>query len=140
MAETLHASCVATAGRAALIIGRSGAGKSNLALRMMAHGARLVSDDRTIVGRRGPDVIAWAPEPILGRIEARGVGLLPARPAPPSTVAVVVDLDATAAERLPDPARVALLGLPLPWIAAAGLRHVDAIALQILRDGPPMSL
>ena len=41
----IHASAVALDGRALLIVGPSGSGKSALALRMMAHGATLVSDD-----------------------------------------------------------------------------------------------
>ena len=43
--ETLHASCVAIDGRAVLIEGRSGEGKSDLALRLIDRGAALVSDD-----------------------------------------------------------------------------------------------
>ena len=49
--ETLHASCVAKQGCAVLICGRSGAGKSDLALRLIDRGATLVSDDYTIVRR-----------------------------------------------------------------------------------------
>ncbi|MBA3881078.1 MAG: aldolase, partial [Sphingobium sp.] len=49
--ETLHVSCVAIGDRAVLIEGRSGAGKSDLALRLIDRGARLVSDDYTLVVR-----------------------------------------------------------------------------------------
>ncbi|MFN3389305.1 MAG: HPr kinase/phosphorylase, partial [Allosphingosinicella sp.] len=49
MSETVHASCVAIGGRAVLIAGRSGSGKSDLALRLIDRGARLVSDDYTIL-------------------------------------------------------------------------------------------
>ena len=44
--ETLHASCVAINGRAVLIEGRSGSGKSDLALRLIDQGGVLVSDDQ----------------------------------------------------------------------------------------------
>ena len=50
----LHASAVALDGRGALLLGASGAGKSGLALRLMALGARLVADDRVLL-RRGPE-------------------------------------------------------------------------------------
>jgi HPr kinase/phosphorylase len=50
--EILHASCIALEGRGLLILGPSGAGKSSLAIRMMALGASLVSDDRTLVSVR----------------------------------------------------------------------------------------
>ena len=45
--ETIHASCVAIDGRALLIEGASGDGKSDLALRLIDRGATLVSDDYT---------------------------------------------------------------------------------------------
>ena len=49
--ETIHVSSVAIDGRAVLIGGRSGAGKSDLALRLIDRGATLVSDDYTFVRR-----------------------------------------------------------------------------------------
>ena len=51
--ENLHASCVASDGRAVLIAGPSGSGKSDLALRLMDRGFTLVSDDRTIIRKEG---------------------------------------------------------------------------------------
>ena len=62
----LHASCVAIQGRAVLIIGASGRGKSGLALQLMAFGAKLVSDDRTEVVLEQGKLIARAPATIGG--------------------------------------------------------------------------
>src|SRR3546814_6087396 len=42
----IHASCVAPGHGGVLILGQSGQGKSDLALRLMDRGARLVADDR----------------------------------------------------------------------------------------------
>ena len=47
-AETVHARTVAKEGRAVLISGPSGSGKSDLALRLLDRGFVLVSDDQTI--------------------------------------------------------------------------------------------
>ena len=47
--ETLHATSVAIGGRAVLLCGPSGVGKSDLALRLIDRGATLVSDDYTLV-------------------------------------------------------------------------------------------
>ena len=67
--ETLHASCVAKDGRAILIAGRSGTGKSDLALRLIDRGAQLVSDDYTVVRRvKNPPVLPCPPANIDGKI------------------------------------------------------------------------
>ena len=63
-AQILHASCVAWQGRGALILGRSGAGKSALALQLMAFGADLVSDDRTELLAEADVLTARAPATI----------------------------------------------------------------------------
>jgi serine kinase of HPr protein (carbohydrate metabolism regulator) len=73
--ETLHASCVAIKGRAVLIEGRSGEGKSDLALRLIDRGAVLVSDDQTICQRRDGVLHATPPATIAGKIEVRSVGI-----------------------------------------------------------------
>ena len=65
--ETLHASCVAIDDRAVLIEGSSGSGKSDLALRLIDRGARLVSDDYTLVTRHAMTLRASAPDRIAGK-------------------------------------------------------------------------
>src|SRR3546814_16783539 len=72
--ETLHVSCVAKDGRAILIAGRSGAGKSDLALRPIDRCAVLVSDDYTVVRRVSGKLLAAAPRNIEGQLEVRGAG------------------------------------------------------------------
>jgi HPr kinase/phosphorylase len=119
-AETLHASCVALDGpdgpMALLITGRSGTGKSRLALELISRGAALVADDRTRLRREGARVMASAPGTIAGLIEARGVGLLRLPALDEAPVAFVADLDAREPERLPPPRSVALHGVDLPLI------------------------
>ncbi len=74
--EVLHVSTVAIDGRAVLIEGRSGSGKSDLALRLIDRGAILVSDDYTILSRIGTKLVARAPDTIAGKIEVRGLGII----------------------------------------------------------------
>src|SRR5687768_878873 len=98
--ETVHTSCVAIDGRAVLIGGRSGKGKSDLALRLIDRGAKLVSDDYTFVRRKEGQLFASAPDTIKGKIEVRGVGILEFPAVRDVPVALFVDLD-TDPTRLP---------------------------------------
>ncbi|SIO52349.1 Hpr(Ser) kinase/phosphatase [Rhodovulum sp. ES.010] len=116
----LHASCVAVQGRAVLILGASGAGKSGLALQLMALGGGLVADDRTCLARGADGLVASSPSAIRGRIEARFVGLLAADPVPEAPVALAVDLDRVETERLPPRREARFLDVVVPL-----LRRVD---------------
>jgi HPr kinase/phosphorylase len=99
----IHASCVAIKGKGVLILGESGAGKSDLALRLMDDGARLVADDRTELMIERGRLYARAPKSIAGLIEVRGLGIVAQPFARKAVVALVVKLDA-APERMPKPA------------------------------------
>ncbi|MCU0910148.1 MAG: HPr kinase/phosphatase C-terminal domain-containing protein [Rhodobacteraceae bacterium] len=133
--QVLHATAVALEGRALLILGPSGSGKSALALQLMALGARLVSDDRTTVTLGDGHPVASAPTAILGRIEARGIGILAAEPAPPCPVALVADLAHAETERLPPPRQFDLLGIPIPLVHRIDSPHFPAALVQYLRGG-----
>jgi hypothetical protein len=63
--------------RGVLLFGASGAGKSDLALRALQAGWRLVADDYALAWRSGGSLWARAPETIVDRIEARGLGVVP---------------------------------------------------------------
>lgn len=110
--EIRHASTVVMHGVAVMIEGPSGSGKSALALDLMALGAELVADDRTLLFRLTDDgeVLADAPPSLPALIEARGVGLLPTRLAGPSRLGLVVDLGTTETARLPEPHHINVLG------------------------------
>ncbi len=132
--ETLHASCVAINGRAVLIEGRSGAGKSDLALRLIDRGARLVSDDYTIVFRDGRDgPLRASPSPtIAGRIEVRGIGIVPMPHVDRVPVALIVTL-AEEVERLPadPPATRHVAGVQVPVMMLEGALPSAPIKLEL---------
>jgi serine kinase of HPr protein (carbohydrate metabolism regulator) len=117
--ETVHATAVAIGGRAVLIGGRSGTGKSDLALRLIDRGAVLISDDYTHIRRVKDQAIAGAPAAIAGKIEVRGVGVVEYEPVGDMPVALFVDLDREA-ERLPvmEESRM-LAGVSIPSIGLA---------------------
>ena len=74
----VYATTLDLAGCGVLLLGESGAGKSDLALRLIADGALLVADDYTVVEVANDSLHASAPSPIVGLIEARGVGIVSA--------------------------------------------------------------
>lgn len=119
--ETVHASSVAIGGRAVLIGGRPGMGKSDLAFRLIDRGAVLISDDYTIVQRVQGVARASAPPTIIGKIELRGVGLVELETAQDVPVALFVDLDERP-ERMPEPSETRLVaGIAIPMLRLAGL-------------------
>ena len=137
--ELVHASCVAIGGRGVLLAGRSGSGKSDLALRLIDRGAILVSDDYTELRGVGDTLLAQAPAAIAGRIEARGVGILDMPAAKGVPVCLYADLDGTP-ERMPEPASIRLAGLDIPLIALSALEPSAPLKLEyaLVQFGLPL--
>jgi len=127
----LHATAVAIDGRAVLLRGASGSGKSDLALRLIDAGARLVADDQSELCREGDTIIVRAPATIAGLIEVRGVGIMRLDALAEAPVALIVDLVLSEAiERLPARLSETVLGLTLPRITVTPF---DASAAAKLR-------
>lgn len=132
-----HATCVALAGRGVLITGASGRGKSALALQLMALGAQLVADDRCLLQRDGTSLVARAPDPIRGLIEARGIGILRVVPVDRAAIALIVDLDQTETTRLPPPRSRDMLGLTLPLLHNVAQPYFPAAILAYITHMQP---
>ena len=114
----IHASCVELGGIGILLLGDSGSGKSDLALRLIDAGARLVADDRTDLHRDGERLIASVPAAIAGRIEVRGLGIVPVAHVARAPVGLAVDLvGPERIERLPSPRFRTWLGTDVQLLA-----------------------
>lgn len=124
--------------RGVLIEGPSGTGKSDLALRALGEGFRLVADDRVLLWTSAGRLFGRAPDPLLGRLEVRGLDVVQV-PALRFVEVGLVASDATP-DRIPEPRFELLLGVAVPRVevvlshasAPAGLRralcHFDAAA------------
>jgi hypothetical protein len=123
----MQASAVAIGGRALLIEGTPGSGKSSLALALIDRGAGLIGDDGVTLAATGAGCLIASPPPnIAGLIEVRGVGLVRLPVAQPAPVALILTLGG------PAPAPVRLPLAPLPARAIAGV----AIPVLAFDPGP----
>lgn len=109
-----------------LITGPSGAGKSDLALRLIGRGWRLVADDYSHVFASAGALYATAPARIAGRIEARGLGIVPVPHLGLTRLVLTVACVDQPPERLPEPERAPVAGLDLPRLAVIA-RHASAV-------------
>jgi serine kinase of HPr protein (carbohydrate metabolism regulator) len=136
-AETVHASTVAKDGRAVLISGPSGSGKSDLALRLLDRGFTLVSDDQTIVKKDGGRLLASAPPTIAGKLEVRGLGMVEMERVENVPVALFIELTSDI-QRMPDDSRERpVLGVKLPLISISAMTASapSKVALALDRMG-----
>ena len=120
--ERIRGTCIAVDGRGVLLRGPSGGGKSDLALRLIDGGARLVSDDYTDIENREGRLFASAPPEIRGMLEVRGLGVVRVASEPSVGLDVVIDLAATAdTPRMPASDQLELHGVfvPMPRTARA---------------------
>jgi HPr kinase/phosphorylase len=112
----LHAACLDIEGRGVLIQGRPGAGKSDLALRLIDQPglgvqgkapqlARLVADDQVVIRRLRGRLVASPPEKLQGLIEIRGLGIVQIPFCPETILHLIVVLGhPEQMPRMPEPA------------------------------------
>lgn len=115
-ANMLHATGVAVNGRAILLMGISGSGKSDLGLRLIDRGAVLVSDDYTQLAVDDGRLYASPPATIAGRMEVRHLGIMTMPHLHNVPVALAIRLD-DKPERMPDRSQfILLMGVKIPLL------------------------
>lgn len=133
--QTVHATCVACNDKAVLICGASGSGKSSLALEMIALGAVLVADDRTLLRVEHSKLIASSPPEIAGLIEARGVGILNSPCVSDIEIVCMVEMGHVETARLPHTRKVSWQGIEIPCFNKVEQRAFPSALLHYLRYG-----
>ncbi len=136
----IHGTAVALDGDGILLRGPSGSGKSDLALRLIEGGARLIADDQTELRDIGGMVRMSSPATIAGRMEVRGLGIVAMPSQESAPLRLVVDLkSASAIERMPEPASCRFLDHDIPLIAVAPFQASAPaklrLALRMVRIG-----
>ena len=132
--ERLRGTCIAVGGSGVLLRGPSGSGKSDLALRLIDAGGRLVADDYTDVSEVGRRLVATAPPKVHGLLEVRGIGIVRLEAKPSARLIACVDLvRIEQVERMPLPEDVQILGISLPRyvVWAAEPSAVAKVALVV---------
>jgi serine kinase of HPr protein (carbohydrate metabolism regulator) len=104
--------------RGALIEGPSGSGKSDLALRGLAAGLRLVADDRVVLWTSAGRLYGRAPASLRGLLEVRGLDVVTVPLVDFSEVVVIARL-ATPAARIPEFHTENVLGVLIPTLDVA---------------------
>lgn len=139
--ELVHGTCVAFGRRAALLRGKPGAGKSDLALRFMALPAEdgnkplLVADDQVLVeARANGALLATPPETIAGKFEVRGLGIVEVPFLKEAELVLVCDLvEAKDVPRMPPEPweRAIIAGVPLPLLKLAPFEPSAPLKLKM---------
>jgi HPr kinase/phosphorylase len=136
--SAIHATVVAIGKWGIAITGPSGSGKSDLALRLMDRGAKLVGDDYVGIVDEANLPIARAAANLTGKIEVRGLGIVPMDYLDQATLRLIIVLGG-GGERMPDPSALqSLAGFAFPslrldaFTASAPIKV--ELALQTLVD------
>ncbi|MEZ5655967.1 MAG: HPr kinase/phosphatase C-terminal domain-containing protein [Sphingobium sp.] len=134
-AGTVHATCVKIGDEGVLLMGESGSGKSDLALRLIDRGARLVSDDYTHVEAMNGKVAASPPATIAGLMEVRGIGIVTMDYVSHVDVALIARLNEpedAPPERFPlERTTERLCGMDVPVLALAGFESSSPIRIEL---------
>ncbi len=138
----LHGTCIEVRGTGVLVRGPSGSGKSDLALRLIDRGARLVADDQVEVTASGDRLIAAAPEALAGMLEVRGLGIVAVETVASARLDLVVDLVAAEqVERMPKDEPVTIEGIAVALLRLAPFQASAAakvrLAVRDARAGEP---
>jgi len=111
-----QATCVAIGGRAVMIEGAPGTGKSSLALALIDRGAVLIGDDAVMIEASGGAVLASPHPRVTGLIEVRNLGLFTLPVAQAVPVALVLVLDRAAPRHIDAADLAERAGVSLPMV------------------------
>jgi HPr kinase/phosphorylase len=135
--ETVHATSIALNGKAVLIKGASGSGKSSAALELITLGAKLIADDQTILSLTGEKVFLSAPSTLPIGIEVRGIGVVNAPICKRAELKLVVDMSKLEKKRFPNygDKKINILGYSFPLYFFQGIKNPAASIYALMQFG-----
>ena len=124
----MHATCVDINGSGVLIVGRSGSGKSSLAINLLALGSKLVADDQCELVKKNNNFRIFKPASLPNSIEIRGIGLVSVPTVVETRLDWVVNMDEAETERMPDLRFTEIGGYRVPTVFG---KNMDELASRI---------
>ena len=125
--KRIHSSSVVVDDNGVLILGDSGSGKSDLALRLIDNGATLISDDISICRKNSNNIYLYCPPEIKGLLEVREIGIITVPFVERIKLRLVVNLKSNNNERFPKDSSFRILGIKIPIINIEG-KNSSAVA------------
>lgn len=125
---------VAISGRALLIDGAPGSGKSSLALALIDRGAVLIGDDGVMLEPRDGTLLVSPHPNTHGLLEVRNLGILPFPVCPQAPASLVIRLERDAPRFIEGPESTALLGISLPMIVIEEAGPNPALKAELALD------
>ena len=124
--KNFHSTSIVVEDLGIMIIGKSGSGKSDLALRLIDSGAMLISDDVTICKKSG-FLYLNSHEATRGLLEVREIGIMTVPYIDNIRLALIVELTDINLKRSPGEISSKILGIKVPKIKILG-RESSAVA------------
>ena len=125
--KRIHSTSVVIDDNGVLILGDSGSGKSDLALRLIDNGATLISDDISICRKNSNNIYLHCPPEIKGLLEVREIGIITVPFVERIKLRLVVNLKSNNNERFPKDSSFRILGIKIPIINIEG-KNSSAVA------------
>ncbi len=120
----MHATCVDINGSGVLIVGRSGSGKSSLAINLLALGSKLVADDQCEIVKKNNKFCVFKPASLPSSIEIRGIGLVSVPMVVETSLDWVVNMDESEKKRMPDLQFTEIDGYRIPTVFGKNMDHL----------------
>ncbi|WP_339690363.1 HPr kinase/phosphatase C-terminal domain-containing protein [uncultured Parasphingorhabdus sp.] len=127
----LHATAVAISGAGLMICGKSGSGKSDLALRLIDRGATLISDDYVDISRANEKLFLSPPANLAGKLEVRSMGIVEQDYLSGIPLKLIVKLE-DRPDRFPmDKQTMILLGITIPFCTLDAMENSATIKAEL---------